>query len=76
MLLTLEIPPGGLLAEAELMVEQKRAILAEAAKELKAIEKHKEKFLKQKKVEREAREDLDGEEIGNALFLARQRNEK
>ncbi|MBI5545530.1 MAG: flagellar assembly protein FliH [Deltaproteobacteria bacterium] len=61
-------------AEAEDFAEQKRAALAEAAKEVKAIEKHKEKFLKQKKAEREAREDLAGEEIGNALFLARQRN--
>ncbi len=66
----------GKVAEAEAFVEVKRAALAEAAKELKAIEKHKEKFMKQKKVEREAREDLAGEEIGNALFLARQRQGK
>jgi len=60
-------------AAAEAEVERKRAALAEAAKELKAIEKHKEKFLKQKKAERDAREEQAGEEIGNALFLARQR---
>jgi flagellar export protein FliJ len=60
-------------ADAEKEAERKRAALAEAAKELKAIEKHKEKFLKQKKAERDAREELAGEEIGNALFLARQR---
>ena len=60
-------------ADAEAFVETKRAALAEAAKERKAIEKHKEKFLKQKKLEREAREAQAGEEIGNALFLARQR---
>ncbi len=66
----------GKVAEAEEFAEQKRAALAEAAKEVKAIEKHKEKFLKQKKAERDAREDLAGEEIGNALFLARQRQGK
>ena len=60
-------------AEAEAEVERKRALMAEAAKETKAIEKHKEKFLKQKKSESDAREDLNTEEIGNALFLARQR---
>lgn len=66
----------GRVAEAEAFAEEKRAALAEAAKEVKAIEKHKEKFLKQKKAERDAREDLEGEEIGNALFLARQRQGK
>ena len=63
----------GKVAEAEEFAEQKRAALAEAAKDVKAIEKHKEKFLKQKKAERDAREEMAGEEIGNALFLARQR---
>jgi flagellar export protein FliJ len=62
-------------AEAEAKAECKRKALAEAAKAVKSIEKHKEKFLKRKKAEREAREDLAGEEIGNALFLARQRKE-
>ncbi len=66
----------GKVAEAEAFAETRRAALAEAAKEVKAIEKHKEKFLKQKKAEREAREELAGEEIGNALFLARQRQGK
>jgi flagellar export protein FliJ len=60
-------------AEAEAEAERKRAALAEAAKEVKAIEKHKEKFLKQKKAERDTREELAAEEIGNALYLARQR---
>lgn len=60
-------------AEAQAEVERKRAALAEAAKELKAIEKHKEKFLKQKKAERETREEQAGDEVGSALFLARQR---
>ena len=66
----------GKVAEAEAFAETKRAALAEAAKEVKAIEKHKEKFLKQKKAERDAREEMAGEEIGNALFLARQRQGK
>jgi flagellar export protein FliJ len=60
-------------AEAEAEVDRKRASLAEAAKELKAIEKHKEKFLKQKKIERDKKEEQAGDEIGNTLFLARQR---
>ena len=63
-------------AEAEAFAEVKRAALAEAAKEVKAIEKHKEKFLKQVKAEREAREEMVGDEIGNALFMARQRKER
>ncbi|NNB89299.1 flagellar assembly protein FliH [Corallococcus exiguus] len=55
------------------LVEQRRMLMAEAAKELKAIEKNKEKFVKQVKKEREDREELGQEEIGSALFLARQR---
>lgn len=62
--------------QAEKHVELKRLEMAEAAKELKAIEKHKEKWQKEVKAEREAREDLNQEEIGNALFLARQRKEQ
>ncbi|AFE06487.1 flagellar assembly protein FliH [Corallococcus sp. CA054B] len=55
------------------LVEQRRMLMAEAAKELKAIEKNKEKFVKQVKKERQDREELQQEEIGSALFLARQR---
>ena len=58
---------------AEKLVEQRRREMAEAAKELKAIEKHKENWKKQVKYERQQREELTQEEIGNALFLARQR---
>ncbi len=58
---------------AEKLVEQRRWVMAEAAKELKAIEKHKEKWQKAVKAERDAREDLNQEEIGNTLFLMRQR---
>ncbi len=59
--------------DAEDLLEQRRREMAEAAKEKKAIEKHKEKWVKEVKHEREMKEDLVGEEIGNALFLARTR---
>lgn len=59
--------------DAEKTVEEKRFQMAEAAKELKAIEKHKEKWSKQVRTERDAREELVQEEIGNALFLQRQK---
>jgi flagellar export protein FliJ len=58
---------------AERLVEQRRRQMADAAMELKAIEKHKENWQKQVKYERQQREELNQEEIGNALFLARQR---
>jgi hypothetical protein len=61
--------------QAEAEAEQKRAEMAEAAKELKAIEKHKEAWAKQVKAEREKREELVQEEIGSALHLARQRKD-
>jgi flagellar export protein FliJ len=59
--------------DAEKVVDEKRFAMAEAAKELKAIEKHKEKWVKQVRTERDMREELSQEEIGNALFLARQK---
>lgn len=58
---------------AERLVEQKRREMTEATKELKAIEKHRENWQKQIRQERQQREELNQEEIGNALFLARQR---
>ena len=58
---------------AERTVEQKRREMAEAAKELKAIEKHKETWQKQIRYERQQKEEMTQEEIGSALFLARQR---
>lgn len=58
---------------AEKRVETRRGELAEAARDLKALEKHKDAWKKQRKYEREQREDLAGEEIGSALFLARSR---
>ena len=59
--------------EAEKLVEQRRVEMAEAAKEKKAIEKHKENWVKQVKHERDQREDLAQEEIGNTLHLQRTR---
>ncbi|WNG15481.1 flagellar assembly protein FliH [Cystobacter fuscus] len=58
---------------AEKLVEQKRREMAEAAKELKAIEKHKENWKKQLKEERDKKEEMNQEEIGNTLFMMRQR---
>ena len=58
---------------AERFVEEKRLEMAEAAKELKAIEKHKENWAKEVKRERDMREEMAQEEIGNALHLARTR---
>ncbi len=59
--------------QAELVVEQRRAEMAEAAKDKKAIEKHKENWKKDVKKQAQDREDMQGEEVGNALHLARQR---
>jgi flagellar export protein FliJ len=58
---------------AEKLVEQRRREMADAAMDLKAIEKHKETWQKQLRAERQAREELNQEEIGNTLFLMRQR---
>ena len=62
--------------QAEKLVEQRRAEMAEAAKEKKAIEKNKETWAKQVKTERMAKEEMNQEEIGNALHLQRTRREK
>jgi len=59
--------------DAQRVVDEKRAAMAEAAKDLKAIEKHKDKWVKQVRTERDMREELAQEEIGNALFLQRQK---
>jgi flagellar export protein FliJ len=62
--------------QAEKLVEQRRAEMAEAAKEKKAIEKNKEAWAKQIRAERMAKEEMNQEEIGNVLHLQRQRQEK
>jgi flagellar export protein FliJ len=58
---------------AERVVDERRFDMTEAAKELKAIEKHREGWEKQVRAERMAREELSQEEIGNALHLMRSR---
>ena len=62
--------------QAEKLVEQRREEMAEAAKERKAIEKHKDNWKKQIKYERQQKEEMNIEEIGNTLHLQRIRSEK
>lgn len=59
--------------QAEKEVETKRFEMAEAAKEKKAIEKHKDNWKKEIRKERMAKEELNQEEIGNNLHLQRVR---
>jgi hypothetical protein len=63
----------GVVKAAERVREQRRLEMAEAAKEKMAIEKHKEKWVKEVRHERDMREELVQEEFGNALFLSRTR---
>jgi len=65
-----------IVAQAEKLVEQRRAEMAEAAKEKKAIEKHRDNWKAQVRKEQMAREELNQEEIGNTLHLQRVRAEK
>jgi flagellar export protein FliJ len=60
---------------AEQAVAQKREALMEATKEFQAIEKHRENWVAQIKKEREEAEAKEQEEIGNVLFLQRQRKD-
>ncbi len=55
------------------LVETRRQEMAAAATDRKAIDKHKDNWKKQIKHERDQREEINQEEIGNALHLARQR---
>jgi flagellar export protein FliJ len=59
--------------QAEQLVEVRRQEMADAAKEKKAIEKHKDNWKAEVKKERQAREELNQEEIGNTLHLQRTR---
>ena len=61
---------------AKKVQEEKRQEMAQAAMDLKAIEKHKEKWAKEVKDARAAREELTQEEIGNTLHLARTRKQQ
>jgi flagellar biosynthesis chaperone FliJ len=59
--------------QAEALVEVRRLEMADAAKEKKAIEKHKDNWKKEVKKERDMREEMSQEEIGNTLHLQRTR---
>ncbi len=58
---------------AEEQLEVRRLEMAEASRELKAIEKHRENWQDEIRRERDMKEELNQEEIGSALHLARQR---
>jgi flagellar export protein FliJ len=60
-------------SQAEKEVETKRFEMAEAAKEKKAIEKHKDNWKKEVRKERMTKEENNQEEIGNNLHLQRVR---
>ncbi|MEW5743706.1 MAG: flagellar assembly protein FliH [Myxococcota bacterium] len=62
--------------QAEKLVEQRRMEMAEAAKEKKAIEKHRDNWKAEVRKERMAKEEMNQEEIGNTLHLQRMRAEK
>jgi hypothetical protein len=61
--------------QAEKLVEQRRMEMAEAAKEKKAIEKHRDNWKAEVRKERMAKEEMNQEEIGNTLHLQRVRAE-
>lgn len=65
-----------LVVQAEKLVEQRRAEMADAAKEKKAIEKHRDNWKAEIRKERMAKEEMNQEEIGNTLHLQRVRAEK
>ena len=62
--------------QAEKLVEVRRQEMANAAMDRKAIEKNKETWQKQVKAERQAKEELNQDEIGQTLHLQRTRAEK
>lgn len=64
------------LVTAEKLVEQRRLEMAEAAKEKKAIEKHRDNWKKQVRFELQQKEEMNQEEIGSVLHLQRTRAEK
>jgi hypothetical protein len=61
---------------AEQRVEDARMELQQAATELQAMEKHKEKWSKEVKREIAEKEQLQQEEIGEAMWLAQRRDEQ
>lgn len=62
-----------MVVQAEKLVEQRRAEMADAAKEKKAIEKHRDNWKAEVRKERMAKEEMNQEEIGNTLHLQRVR---
>ncbi len=54
--------------EAEKLVKQAQDVLIAATQDLKALEKHKEKWAEQIKRERQAREEDQLDEIGQTIF--------
>jgi flagellar export protein FliJ len=61
--------------EAEKVVEKKREEMVKANREFKALEKHKEKWVKAKKKAILAKEEDAAEDIAQTLYIARRRNE-
>lgn len=61
-------------AQAEMEVERALQFLAECAKEVKAIEKHKENWQTELKLESERREQKLNDEIGSILYENIRRN--
>jgi hypothetical protein len=59
--------------QAEKLVEQRRMEMAEAAKEKKAIEKHRDTWKQQVRKEMQQKEEMNQEEIGSVLHLQRTR---
>lgn len=62
--------------EAEKEVKRAQALLVEATQELKALEKHKEKWAEAVKRERMMREEATMDEIGQAIFQQGLKNKR
>ena len=63
----------GAVTAAQEALAQARARLAEAARELKVLQKHREAWAQARRAAREGREEQAQEEVASALFLSRQR---
>ena len=55
-------------------VDNARALLVEANQELKALEKHKEKWAEKVKKERQAKEEADLDELAQTMYLGRNKD--
>lgn len=56
-------------AEHERLVQAARDVLVVATQELKALEKHREKWLEEVKKEREAKEETEMDEMAQTIYL-------